>query len=90
MALKLLLIKYRGVFAEHDMDVEDFSAVKHVIDTRPVEQRPRGTPLAFEGEEKNILKNFEKRVLFPGVLQIGRPLQCWLGRGMALSDSVYI
>ena len=32
MALKLLLIKYRGVFAEHDIDVGNFSAVKHVID----------------------------------------------------------
>ena len=62
VALKLLLIKYRGVFAEHDMDLGDFSAVKHVIDTRdarpvkqrprPVKQRPRRTPLAFEGEEK--------------------------------------
>ena len=53
VALKLLLIKYRGVFAEHDMDLGDFSAVKHVIDTRdarPVKQRPRRTPLAFEGE----------------------------------------
>ena len=30
VALKLLLIKYRGVFAEHDMDLGDFSAVKHV------------------------------------------------------------
>ena len=42
--LKLLLIKYRGVFAEHDMDLGDFSAVKHVIDTRdvhPVKQRDR-------------------------------------------------
>ena len=52
VALKLLLIKYRGVFAEHDMDLGDFSAVKHVIDTRdarPVKQRPRRTPLVFEG-----------------------------------------
>ena len=52
VASKLLLIKYRGVFTEHDMDLGDFSAVKHVIDTRdarPVEQRPRRMPLAFEG-----------------------------------------
>ena len=55
MALKSLLIKYRQVFAEHDMDLADFSAVKHVIDTkdvRPVKQRPHRMPLAFEGEEK--------------------------------------
>ena len=76
VALKLLLIKYRGFFAEHDMDLGDFSAVKCVIDTRdarPVKQRPR-----------------RMQVLFPGVFQNGRPLQCWLGRGMALSDIVLI
>ena len=79
VALKLLLIKYRGIFAEHDIDLEDFSAVKHVIDTRdarPVKQRPHRMPLAFEGEEKNTLKNIWTRVLFPGVFQNGRPLQC--------------
>ena len=93
VALKLLLIKFRGVFAEHDMDLGDFSAVKHVIDTRderPVKQRARRTPLAFEGEEKKHLKNFWMLVLFPGVMQNGHPLQCWLGRGMALSDIVLI
>ena len=92
VALKLLLIKYRGVFAEHDMDLGDFSAVKHVIDTRdarPVKQRQCRTPLAFEGR-KNTFKNFWTWVLFPGVFQNGRHLQCWLGRGMALSDIVLI
>ena len=34
VALKLRLIKYRGVFAEHDMDSGDFSSIKHVIDTK--------------------------------------------------------
>ena len=75
------------------MDLGDFSAIKHVIDTRdarPVKQRPRRTPLAFEGEEKNTFKNFWTRVLFPGVFQNGRHLQCWLGRGMALSDIAWI
>ena len=94
VALKLLLIKYRGDFAEHDMDLGDFLAVKHVIDTRDarrVKQRPRRTPLAFEGDErKNTVKNFWTWVLFPGVFQNGRHLQCWLGRGMALSDIVLI
>ena len=50
MRQKLLLTKYRGVFAEHDMDLGYFSAVKHVIDTkdaRPVKQRPCRTPLVF-------------------------------------------
>ena len=93
VALKLLLIKYRGVFAEHEMDLGDFPAVKHVIDTRnarPVKQRPRRTPLAFEGEEKKHITNFCTLVLFPGVFQNGRHLQCWVGRGMALSDIVLI
>ena len=93
VALNLLLIKYRGGFAEHDMDLRDFSAVKHVIDTkdvRPVKQRQRRTPLAFEEEEKIIFENFWVRVLFPGVLQSGRLIQCWLGRGMSLSDIVLI
>ena len=93
VALKLLLIKYRGVFAKHDMDLGDFSAVKHVIDTRdarPVKQILRRTPLAFKGEEKNHLKNFWTLVIFPGVFHNGRPLQCWLGRMMALSDIVLI
>ena len=56
VTLKLLLIKYRGVFAEHDMDLGGFAAVEHVIDTRdarPVKQRPRRTPLAFEGGGEN-------------------------------------
>ena len=54
VALTLLLIKYRGVSAEHDMDLGDFSAAKHVIDTKdacPVKQRPCWTPLAFEREK---------------------------------------
>ena len=85
VALKLLLINYRG----------DFLAVKqkHVIDTkdaRPVKQKLCRTPLALEGEEKNTFKNFWMWVLYPGVFQNGRPLQCWLGRGMALSDIVLI
>ena len=72
VALKLLVIKYNGVVAEHDTDFGDFSAVKHVIDTRdarPVKQRPRQTPLAFEGRRKKHRKNFWTRVLFPGVFQ---------------------
>ena len=61
------------------MDLGDISTVKHVIDNRdarPVKQRPRRTPLAFEGEYKNNFKNFWTRVLFPEVFQNGRPLQC--------------
>ena len=70
VALKLLLIQYRGVFAEHDMDLGDFFAVKHVIDTRdarPVKQRPRRTLLAFEGEKKKTLK----KLLDVGIISRG-------------------
>ena len=71
VALKLLLIKYRVLFAEHDIDLIDFSAVKHVIDTkdaRPVKQRPHQTPLAFEGDEKKTLKNYWTEWASPTVL----------------------
>ena len=70
VTLKLLLIKYRGVLAEHDMDLGNFSAVKHVIDTRdarPVKQRLRWTPLAFEGEEKTHKKLLDAGIISRGV-----------------------
>ena len=76
VALKFLLIKYRGVFAEHDMDLGDFSAVKHVIDTRdarPVKQRPRQTPFAFEGEEKKHLKILDAGIISRGVSEWASP-----------------
>ena len=76
VALKLLLIKYRRVFAEHDMDLGAFSAVKHVIDTRdarPVKQRLRRTPLAFEGEEKNTLKTIGRGYYIQGCFRMGVP-----------------
>ena len=74
VALKLLLIKYRGVFAEHDMDLGDFSAVKHVIDTRdarPVKQRPRGRHLLLRGRRKNTLKTFGRGYYFQGCFRMG-------------------
>ena len=77
VVLKLLLIKYRGDFAEHDMDLGDFSALKHVIDTRdarPVKQRPRRTPLAFEGRRKNTLKNiWDAGIISRGVSEWASP-----------------
>ena len=77
VALKLLLIKYRGGFAEHDMELEYFSVVKHVINTndaRPVKQRPRRTPLAFEGEEeKNTKKLLGAGIIYRGVSEWAPP-----------------
>ena len=37
-----------------------------------------GRHLLLRGRRKNTLKNFWTRVLFPGVFQNGRPLQCWM------------
>ena len=55
-------------------------------DACPVKQRPCQIPLAFGGGgEKHINKLLDAGMR---VLQSGRPLQCWLGRGMALSDIV--
>ena len=59
------------------MDLGDFSAVKHVIDTRdarPDKHRLHRTPLAFEGEEKKTaLKTFRRGYYFQGVFQNGCP-----------------
>ena len=68
--LEGMLCKYGGVFAEHDMDLGSFSAVKHKIDTgdaRPIKQRPRRTPLAFEGEEREHLQ----KLLDAGIISRG-------------------
>ena len=51
VALKLLLIKYREIFAEHDMDLGDFSAIKHVLLNRDCV----GCHLLLRGRRKNIL-----------------------------------
>ena len=55
------------------MDLEDCSAVKHVIDTkdaRPVKQRPCRTPLAFEREEKKLL---DAGIISRGALEWASP-----------------
>ena len=47
-----------------------------------------GCHLHLKGVEKNYILKLWTRVLFPGVYQNGCPLQCWLERGMVLSDIV--
>ena len=72
------------VFAEHDIDLEDFSAVKHVIDTkdvRPVKKRLRRPALAFEGEEKNTLKTFGCGYYYQGCFRVGVPYSVGLEEG---------
>ena len=59
------------------MDLGDFSAVKHVIDTRdarPVKQRPIWTPLGFEGgERKRIKKLLDVGIISRGVSEWASP-----------------
>ena len=84
VALKLMVIQYRGVFAEHDMDF-DFSTVKHVIDTndaRHVKQRPRQTPL-LRGRRKTHYTNFGCGYYFQGCFRVVQ-----LFGSLALSDIV--
>ena len=53
------LSRYAGVFAQHDLDLGCFPAVKHCIstgDAQPIRQPPRRTPLGFEGEEEEHLQ----------------------------------
>ena len=54
-----VLSRYADVFAQHDLDLGCFPAVKHRINTgdaRPIRQPPRRTPLGFEGEEEGHLQ----------------------------------
>ena len=59
------------------MDLGDFTAIKHVIDTRdarPVKQRPCRTPLAFEGEDKkHIKKLLDASIISRGCFRMGVP-----------------
>ena len=70
-------IKVKGVFAKHDMDLGNFSAVKHKIDVggaKPVHYRPRRTPLAFENEEKEHLeKLLDANIISPGASEWASP-----------------
>jgi hypothetical protein len=55
MALQHLLCAYSDVFAQHDFDLGEFSAIMHRIDTGdapPVKHGLRRTPLGFQGEEE--------------------------------------
>ncbi len=59
-ALADLLCRYADVFARHDLDLGEFSAVQHrisTVDENPVKLRMRRTPLGFEKEEEKHLKS---------------------------------
>ena len=63
-----LLMTHAGVFAEDDLDLGTFTAVKHVIDTgeaSPIKHKLRRTPLHFAKEEEEHLNT----MLAAGVIQ---------------------
>ena len=57
--VKNLLTEHQDVFAKTDLDLGNFTALYHEIDTgnaKPVKMRMRRTPSHFEGEEEIHLK----------------------------------
>ena len=63
-----LLEKHSSVFASSDLDLGEFSAVEHAIETGaavPIKQKMRRTPIHFVGEEKKHLE----QMLQAGVIQ---------------------
>ena len=57
--LKSLLIKCQDIFSKGTQDLGCFKEIKHTIDTgmeRPVKHSMRRTPMGFEGEEEENLK----------------------------------
>ena len=67
-SLKQLLFEYSDVFAENDLDLGDFSAISHSIDTGeapPVKCGLRRTPIHFVQEEDKLLNE----MLIAGVIR---------------------
>ncbi len=59
-ALKVMLSKHVGTFARSSDDHGRTSVVKHEINTgdaRPIKQRPRRPPRAFQGEEEKAIQS---------------------------------
>ena len=57
--LRSLLLKYQDIFSKGSHDIGCFKEIKHTIDTgteRPVKHPMRRTPMGFEGEEEENLK----------------------------------
>ena len=54
-----LVKEYADIFARFDIDLSEFTALNHRIDTddaRPVKQRMRRTPTGSQGEEEGHLE----------------------------------
>jgi hypothetical protein len=66
--IKELLLKYREIFAEHDLDLGCLKGVQHKINTgnaSPAKQKMRRTPYGFEKEEESHLQ----KLMNAGVIQ---------------------
>ncbi|XP_048251534.1 uncharacterized protein LOC125379302 [Haliotis rufescens] len=64
-----LLIEFQDVFARDELDLGNFNALEHTIDTgdaKPIKQRMRRTPLGFaEEEEAHLTKMLKAGVIQP-------------------------
>ena len=68
LAVGELLLEFKDIFAQHDLDLGCLAVIKHRIETgdaKPVKQRMRRTPLGFENEERKHLD----KMLAAGVIQ---------------------
>lgn len=67
--VKTLLVRYKDVFAKHDLDLGCFSETKHQINTgsaSPLRQKMRRTPFGFEKEEEaHLQKMLDANVIQP-------------------------
>jgi transposase InsO family protein len=67
--LEHFLCQYADVFAKSDLDLGNFTAVQHRIDTgdaKPIRHRMRRTPLGFEDEEeKHLAAMLQANVIQP-------------------------
>ena len=66
---KNLLLNYVDIFSSHDLDIGCYTGLQHSIDTgntRPLKQRIRRTPVAFQNEEEaHLEKMIEMGIIEP-------------------------
>ena len=71
VSLRNLLIDYEDVFAKHDFDLGEFTALTHKIDTgdaRPIKCGLRRTPLGFQDkEEEHLNKMLDTGIIQPSI-----------------------
>lgn len=60
LTLALTLIEFQDTFAKDDLDIGNFTKIKHKIDTQnaaPTKERMRRTPFGMEDEEENLIED---------------------------------